>query len=297
MRKHPGLALAFFIFLIGATNVQAQDSLKIRIKEKACSLYAHNGSGNEQNYHKVLAAALIMQLKADSLSRIARDKQLLARNTPEEEISRQLVEEIIQANKEAKYFQSEADKKFSEARDLNVHESVAVISTGDSLITPVKEINGIRIYQYKGTIPEERSGKAMIMPEAEKEPAEPPKQSMVKKDEFTLGDKSLYSADNPIPRGLKQYPGLIYRIQLGVFSKIKPNDAFGGISPVTFEPADGGSMLKYYAGIFYSLNTVTGALGQIRVKGFPDAFVVAFFNGSLISTEKAREIEFAGFKL
>ena len=51
--------------------------------------------------------------------------------------------------------------------------------------------------------------------------------------------KSPYSESNPIPQGLSLVPGLVYRIQLGVFSKAKPNDAFGGISPVSYEQVTG----------------------------------------------------------
>jgi hypothetical protein len=56
-------------------------------------------------------------------------------------------------------------------------------------------------------------------------------------------------------------------------------------------------MLKYYAGLFYSLNTVMIALEAVRSKGYPDAFIVAFLDGKPITTEKAREVEFEGFRL
>jgi hypothetical protein len=56
------------------------------------------------------------------------------------------------------------------------------------------------------------------------------------------------------------------------------------------------SVLKYYAGVFYSLNSVTSAISQVKKNGFPDAFIVAYLDGKLISTEKAKEFEFAGMK-
>jgi hypothetical protein len=118
-----------------------------------------------------------------------------------------------------------------------------------------------------------------------------------KTDDFAILEKSPYDNSNPIPQGMSVLAGLVYRIQLGVFSKPKPNDAFGGITPVVSEQVSGGAILKYYAGMFYSINTVTSALEAVRAKGFPDAFIVAFFDGKLITTEKAREIEFAAFKL
>ncbi len=53
-----------------------------------------------------------------------------------------------------------------------------------------------------------------------------------KKDDFTMMEKSPYSIFNPIPKGLETYSGLIYRIQLGAFTKARTSEAFGGISPV-----------------------------------------------------------------
>jgi hypothetical protein len=108
--------------------------------------------------------------------------------------------------------------------------------------------------------------------------------------------KSPYGASNPIPGGLETFSGLVYRIQLGAFTKARPSEAFGGISPVSFEQMENSSVLKYYAGIFYSLNGVTTAISQVKKNGFPDAFIVAYLDGKLISTEKAKEIEFAGMK-
>ncbi len=128
-------------------------------------------------------------------------------------------------------------------------------------------------------------------------PEDKPEEAKILKDEFALLEQSPYGESNPIPQGLGIHSGLVYRIQMGVFSKIKPNDAFGGITPIVYEQVNGGSMLKYYAGLFYSMNAVTRALEKVRLLGFPDAFVVAFLDGKPISTEKAREIEFAGYKL
>jgi hypothetical protein len=117
-----------------------------------------------------------------------------------------------------------------------------------------------------------------------------------KKDEFTMMEKSPYGSSNPIPKGLETYSGLIYRIQLGAFTKARPSEAFGGISPVSFEQVENSPVLKYYAGVFYSLNGVTAAISEVKKSGFPDAFIVAYLDGKLISTEKAKEVEFAGMK-
>ena len=95
---------------------------------------------------------------------------------------------------------------------------------------------------------------------------------------------------------MKHYNGLIYRIQLGVFSKPNPMMLLEVSVRFALNRSENSSVLKYYAGVFYSLNGVTAALNQVKKNGFPDAFIVAFLDGKPISTEKAKEIEFAGMK-
>jgi hypothetical protein len=56
-------------------------------------------------------------------------------------------------------------------------------------------------------------------------------------------------------------------------------------------------VFKYYTGDFPSLESVTAALEKVRNSGFPDAFVVAYYDSKPITTEKAKEIEFAGLRL
>jgi hypothetical protein len=172
-------------------------------------------------------------------------------------MKKQLVNDIIHMDKESKKLQREADAKFAEARKLNDENRVA----------PVND----------------------PAPEFQQEPP-------FKKDDFAMMDKSPYGPDNPIPGGLEKYNGLIYRIQLGAFSKPRPSEAFGGISPVSYEQNNNPSVLKYYAGVFYTLNGVTSAISQVKNSGFPDAFIVAYLDGNLISTEKAKEVEFAEIK-
>ncbi|MBN1143316.1 MAG: hypothetical protein JXA72_02790, partial [Bacteroidales bacterium] len=178
------------------------------------------------------------------------------------------------------------------------------------------EINGIRVYQYTGdnskteenahkpeefAVKEESTAKPNHpLPVAETPPpAAITKEAgkLLKTDDFAILEKSPYSDANRIPEHLEIIAGLTYRIQLGVFSKLRPDDAFGGITPVAYEPVAGGSMFKYYAGVFYKMNAVSAALEKVRAAGFPDAFLVAFFDGKPIPTEKAREIEFSEFKM
>jgi hypothetical protein len=220
------------------------------------------------DYNKILAEALNLQLQSDSLARIVRDKRVVAKETPDDQMKKQLVSDIIRMDKESKKLQREADLKFAEARKLN--EDNRILSSADTIMPAINPDNELTSEQQAV--------------------------SQQKKDNFTVMGKSPYGTSNPIPRGLDTYNGLIYRIQLGAFTKPRPSEAFGGISPVRFEQIENSSVLKYYAGVFYSLNGVTTAITQVKKNGFPDAFIVAYLDGKLISTEKAKEIEFAGMK-
>jgi hypothetical protein len=256
--------------------------------KKTCMLYALSCTlftgclvpsiSQNNEYNRLLSEAVILQLKADSLERILVEKRIIAQESPDEELKDQLMPEIIKDEEKALMFQQMADQKFAEAERIRTNPS-----SPDSVWVFARQISGIRIYRYNPeTNPDVTAGKAAM-----KE----------KSDEFDILDKPAYDSLNPIPRDCAALAGLVYRVQIGVFSKKKPDDAFWGICPVCFEPAGENGTLRYYAGTFYSLKAANLALDRIRTYGFPDAFIVAFHDGASISTEKARELELKGSNL
>ena len=249
---------------------------------------AINISNEKPDYNKVLAEALMLQVRADSTARIARELRITAKETPDDDNRKQLITDILRNEKLAKSLQRDADQKFTEARILKND-----LSDSDTVMAVAEEINDIRFLQFQSNNDDQEVNEATVPVIATVLTNE----KIIKADLFSVATQSPYSDSNPIPPGTVLDTGLVYRIQLGVFSKAKPNDAFGGFNPVCYEKQPGSSVIKYYAGLFYSLNGVTKALETIRSSGYPDAFTVAYYNGNLITTEKAREIEFAGFKL
>ncbi len=248
------------------------------------------------NYKRILAEAMFLQIKADSAARITRDLRIIARESPNDSTKKQLISDILKNDKLAKSLQREADQKFAEARKLR-NISLPANDTSISAVVAHSEINGITLYKYNnpgnamqvsGNIP---TGADTAKPQKQKV-----KEVAKRNDAFSILDVSPYHDANPIPQGLKEIPGLVYRIQLGVFSKPKPHNEFGGITPIASEIPAGTSVVKYYAGVFYSISSVSKALDMIRSKGFSDAFIVAFMDGKPITTEKAREIEFSGLQ-
>ncbi len=160
----------------------------------------------------------------------------------------------------------------------------------------VKEINGIKVYQFVSTHLKKDSEDTLLLDsDSTTSKSYANRTRKPETDDFKIFAVSPYSKSNPIPAGINLPDGLIFRIQLGAFSKQVSDDAFKGLSPVSYEIVDG--KLKYYTGIFYSSESAGKALKEVREYGFPDSFLVAFYNGKIISIEKAREVEYSQIKL
>jgi tetratricopeptide (TPR) repeat protein len=86
-------------------------------------------------------------------------------------------------------------------------------------------------------------------------------------------------------------PGLIYRIQVAVFSKPVTASYFKGIGPIYGFRNAGTNNTAYYAGMFRRNADARKALARVKQTGFRDAFLVAFSEGRQVSLEKAAALE------
>lgn len=87
--------------------------------------------------------------------------------------------------------------------------------------------------------------------------------------------------------------GLIYRVQVGAFSKPIPEERFNEFSPVSGEKLTSG-ITRYMAGFFNNRTAVLDAQKAIRTIGYADAFPVAYCDGKRISMDEARRLEERG---
>jgi len=85
--------------------------------------------------------------------------------------------------------------------------------------------------------------------------------------------------------------GLVYRIQIGVFSKPVEASFFKGISPVAGYSIPGSDAKKYFAGMFRRMADAGSALQLVRQIGFRDAFINAVMDGKPVSVERASILE------
>jgi tetratricopeptide (TPR) repeat protein len=85
--------------------------------------------------------------------------------------------------------------------------------------------------------------------------------------------------------------GLVYRIQIGVFSKQMEPSFFKGISPVAGFRIPGTGSTKYFVGQFRRMADASQAVVTVRQMGFKDSFVTAVLDGKAVSLERASLME------
>ncbi|MDR0815462.1 MAG: SPOR domain-containing protein [Bacteroidales bacterium] len=108
--------------------------------------------------------------------------------------------------------------------------------------------------------------------------------------EFKILAASPYSAKNPIPTDQPLPDGVVYKIQLGAFSKPVAMNTFKGLSPVSGEKLPSG-VVKYYVGLFRTNAEAEKALREVKQYGYKDSFVVAFYNKKSIILTRAVQLE------
>jgi tetratricopeptide (TPR) repeat protein len=108
---------------------------------------------------------------------------------------------------------------------------------------------------------------------------------------FDILAQSPYTTSNLIPMDVALPKGTFYRIQLGVFGSMVDPGEFGGISPVTGEHLKDRGLIKYYAGKFSRYEDASMVMPRIQTQGYEDAFIVAWYHGVQVSTQKAKQLE------
>ncbi|MBA4321369.1 MAG: hypothetical protein C0408_00980 [Odoribacter sp.] len=108
---------------------------------------------------------------------------------------------------------------------------------------------------------------------------------------FEVVTKPVSAANEKVPVNAEVPSGLIYRIQVAVFSNPVAPTYFKGITPVYGFKNDGSDLTKYYAGMFRKSADASHALVKVKGAGFKDSFVVALFDKKVVSAERAAILE------
>lgn len=128
------------------------------------------------------------------------------------------------------------------------------------------------------------------------ETAVEPNPSPVKEEDYTYNatlnemsfgfEKQGRKAGEEISMDPSLPAGLVFKVQIGAFRKPVPASAYKNIQPLTAETSRPG-WVRYCVGLFRTFEPANLVKKEMRISGFKDAFVVAYFNGKRISLAEA----------
>jgi len=244
---------------------------------------------NTDEYSQLINQALELQSQSDSLNLVVKQMRTNAQDEHDYRKKQELVASVTTLEQESKRMQRMADEKFALAEQLRSLDHSGLIAVKAENQDTEPEQSGITLYPYNTDAAV--SSNDSDYSNSYNQGMEAAKQAIAEVNiGFNILAASPYSEKNPIPMASIS-EGLTYRIQLGAYSNEIPENTFGGLTPVSKEAS--ASNTKYYVGAFNSIKEAREALGKVKEYGYPDAFLVSFFNSQKISVQKAREIEFA----
>jgi tetratricopeptide (TPR) repeat protein len=236
------------------------------------------------SYEKILNEAIKFQFKADSINNLIVKQKKDLEILPEGEKSA-LGRKIRDNELLAASFQKSADQKYNEAQAAMMPQQVKPEQREVLQTTENATINdsfqrsnneAVRVYEIKTDTLKK------IIPSAAKQV-----------DIFSyfevmtnLGsDKGKIIMNGEVP------DGLVYHIQMGVFSKPVSPSYFKGITPIYAFRVTGTENTIYYAGMFRRISDAGKALATVRSTGFKDAFIAALSGMARVSSERAVILE------
>lgn len=232
------------------------------------------------DYNRVVNDAMVYQLKSDSLNRMISEQRDKLDNTENETDKADLKTRIFRMDKQSKQYQHIADSMYVKARE---YENKATVNkkTDTTAITADMAKNVLskgekkqpKVSSVDNDIPSKKTKNSEIL------------------YEFKVMSKSPYKTTAEIPLNQPLPNGIVYRIQMGAFSKTIEPDRFKGIVPISGETIENSAVTKYYAGLFSRFADAEKALNKIKEYGFKDAFIVSFYNCKSIPTNRAIELE------
>lgn len=250
---------------------------------------------NSPDFNSKLDRAIHYQGLADSLHRLSIEWRKEAAKMDDPVLRGRLQHKIMDIEDSVLVLRSLANEEF---RMLS--ESIPQISM-ESQVHPflLKDtvLNGITVYNYNLT------DEFKLRLEEIRTPAridtEPSGKGLQEKIEdrpvefvgLKVSDSSPYGEGKPFERNFSVPPGVFYRIQLAVYQRELQSDHFGGLSPITTEYIPERDLTRYFVGKFTRMDDAKIALTKVRALGFPDAFVIGYYNGVKSSFSKLRALE------
>jgi hypothetical protein len=241
---------------------------------------------DDSDYMQLLNEALKLQLRADSLLRATEAARTSLASASDATERQRLQQEIKRNTTLADQVQGQANTHYSRAREMELRYLQQVYpggksGSGSGSSNGSSSSNGSisNAEKTEKPVPEGNGGATNAISKT------------AVKDSFAILAVCPYDERHPVPEVVLALEGVVYRIQLGVFSKPITFDRFRGVCPVMFEKIPENGLTRYYAGHFTSISTAEKALQRIKEYGFKEAYLVSFFQGKKISLIRARELE------
>lgn len=110
--------------------------------------------------------------------------------------------------------------------------------------------------------------------------------SRITESNFAIDNDVRYFDGYRIPSSVSLPAGTLYSVQIGAFAELADETYFNGIKGIRKERW--GELTRYVAGTFGSYRDAEAAQSALRKVGIPDAFLVAYRNGSRIPLQDAQ---------
>lgn len=242
-------------------------------------------------YQFYLAEALTHQALSDSLKDLADDARRRVRESDDPNDRWVWQKQIMLWEKRAREEESMADYLYAKMESERAPQSSYPAVDPPETLRVDKVINDLTVYRYADQSSDLEGEPGSSRPQTVQTNVKADKPRKVPTLRFDILTQSPYSASNPIPMDVVLPAGTFYRIQLGAFGNLVEPGEFGGISPITGERLKEKGLIKYYAGKFSRYNDASEALPRIQSLGYEDVFIVAWYNGVQVTTQKAKQLE------
>ncbi len=231
-------------------------------------------------YDKLLSEAMDYQVKADSLNALAAEYKSNNNNFP---VSQKpaVKSRISETESLAASYQKLADEKFSKA-GLRTGAGMDSIKPQAAAVNTVKAVQNAIV-----SVPEpvkKQGNQIQTQLPVKQNSVEVYSLFEVESNQQLIKNQKI-SIDPELPAGL------IYRIQMGVFSKPLSPEFFKGISPASGFRISGTPSTRYFVGMFRRMADANRSLLVVKQMGFRDSFVTVILDGKQVSIDRAAILE------
>jgi hypothetical protein len=310
-------SLLAFSMLLGKVNLNHLPKKEKPIPKSENELNLHPAENKKLNespgtsgdgdadYMSLLNEALQLQLQADSILRLTEEYRTRLGNPVDSQEKQRLQQEVRRLAGTGDQIQAQANKKYSQAREMELNYLHQVYQSGSTNSNPGRgQEKGVTTSPNKdgtkvtsvnntvnGSLSTDKGEVSSNTKVTELKVRSATNLQTTPSDLFEIMPSCPYSDRNPVPAISHPFQGVVYRIQLGVFSKPVAADMYRGLSPLVTEKVPENGLTRFYVGLFGSIGSAEKSLQKVKEYGYKEAYLVSFFQGKRISLIRARELE------